>query len=381
MKKHAFLELAQAQKAGGTSYCGGLDPHLFDSPEENEAVYGKAINEETIGFYQVLAGLCNLPTSDAARYALFVAAVEEYLIRVITIVVEDCNVRVFKPQASFYEALHPLGAFLLRRVRNYIKSLEQKHSIRIVCLLDCKRGDIDTTQAHYFISLLGSLKENLGIDFTPYDFDIINVTPWMGSDVLVLQGLGLELMRKGKGLITVNLSSNPTSAEYQPLLTRQVEEGSAEELQLFIRHARDMCLLNEQYELEEDGLSHFGMVVGSTNECNGSIRAAFPGATHLVPGFGAQGGKFSKIMLELIRDQQGPRAQHNGQGAIFSSSRGTMFAWMKKYGGSDNRDNLKNDLIAAVTTFRLAERDAYEQLVVQDAGIRYPYTMEVSRKG
>jgi hypothetical protein len=88
----------------------------------------------------------------------------------------------------------------------------------------------------------------------------------------------------------------------------------------------------------------------------------------LVPGFGAQGGKFFLIMLELIRT-----GKWNGQGAIFSSSRGTMYPHLKQYGGSGDIANLEKDLIAAVNKFRESEYEAFQDQAVKDAGIKYPF--------
>jgi len=377
--KHAFVELAEAQQEARTSYCGGLDPHLFNSPEENVGVYGKVWGGEAFRMYSQLAKFMGLEGDERRKYACLLAAVEEYTLRVILTLVEECNVRVFKPQAAFYEQFGPAGLFLLQRVRNYIKQLEEEKGIRLICLLDCKRGDIATTQAAYFTGLLGNLEHALGFAFSPFGFDIINVTPWMGEDVLVLKDekgnpqLGLDLLRAGKGIITVNKSSNPSWERYQSLVSNRPDGPGPAEAPLFIHHAADLMVLDIEHDLECSGLSALGMVVGSTNVCDGNIREVFPGATLLVPGFGAQGGKFDRIMLELIRDQDGDRARWNGQGAIFSSSRGTMYPWMDKFNGSGEVGNLESDLVDAVERFREAEAVAYEEVPVRDAGIRYPY--------
>ena len=63
----------------------------------------------------------------------------------------------------------------------------------------------------------------------------------------------------------------------------------------------------------------------------------------------------------------------NGQGAIFSSSRGTMYPWMEKLGGSGDVHNLEKDLIRAVDNFRVNEKKAYETPEVQDMGTIYPF--------
>ena len=374
-KKHNFVELAEAQKVQKTLYCAGLDPHSMGSLEKNKAVYGSIdCRPDSVDTYFELARQANvcgigLQTNDRSGFAIVMAQVESYLFDVIDILVEKCNIRVFKPQYGFYEQFGFIGSFMLMRVRNYIKHLERKKDIRLICILDCKRGDIDTTQAAYFQGLIGNLRNDWGIDYAPYDLDIINVTPYMGKDVMVLEdakgnpGLGQILMKQGKGIIGVNKTSNPSGPEYQEL---HIQEREGKTIQMC--HVEDSYKWTRDYNLEYDGLSSIGLVVGSTHLCNGSIRKAFSSTTLLVPGFGAQGGKFSLIMPELIRE-----GKWNGQGAIFSSSRGTLYPFKKSYGGSGDVKNIEEDLIKAVATFREKEEEAYNQPEVIDAGIVYPF--------
>ena len=133
-------------------------------------------------------------------------------------------------------------------------------------------------------------------------------------------------------------------------------------------HVEDSYKWSQEFDLEFEGLSTIGLVVGSTHLCDGGIRRAFPGTTLLVPGFGAQGGKFFLIMLELIHE-----GKWNGLGAIFSSSRGTLFPWIKKYGGSGKVKNLEADLITAINRHKEEEEIAFNDPKVIDAGIIYPF--------
>lgn len=381
-KKHNFVELAEVQRAQKTLYCAGLDPHSFGSPEKNKEIYKDAMYKikptvDTYVFYVNLMKLSGFQCepnyaifsgTDASKFASMLMAVEAYLCVVIKILVEKCNIRVFKPQYGLYEQFGPIGGFLLMRVRNYIKELEKEKGIRLICILDCKRGDIATTQAGYFLGLMGNLLEDWGIDWAPYDFDIINVTPYMGSDVMVFgnedkPGLGLKLMRQGKGIIGVNKTSNPSGPDYQEL---HVQERDGKTIQMC--HMEDSYKWSYKYNLEYEGLSTIGLVVGSTHPCDGSIRQAFPSTTLLVPGFGAQGGKFSLIMPELIKE-----GRWNGQGAIFSSSRGTLYPFETKYGGSGDVKNMESDLINSISIFREKEEEAFNQKEVIDEGIVYPF--------
>ncbi|MEK7572468.1 MAG: orotidine-5'-phosphate decarboxylase [Patescibacteria group bacterium] len=381
MKTHAFLELAEVQRETKTMYCAGLDPHPFSGGlQGNYGVYLEALNSTDKNknknlvyfFYSDLVRFALLkgnyyapPINQVNGYVMLLSVVECYITKVIDILVKKCNIRVFKPQAGFYEQFGPLGQIMLSRIRQYIKNLEKEHG-RIICILDCKRGDIATTQSAYFLGLMGNLLESWGIDYTPFDFDIINVTPWMGLDVMVMgdkenPGFGLKLMKEGKGIIVVNKSSNPTGPQYQEQI---VDGGSTIQMQNVV----DLSLLSLYHDLEISGLSTIGLVVGSTHICEGNIRKVFPGATLLVPGFGAQGGKFTNIMQELI-----PDGEWTGQGAIFSSSRGTMYPWETKFGGSGDVKNLETDLIASISNFRIAEEEAFKESGLKEKGIIYPF--------
>lgn len=374
LQKHNFVDLALVQRQQGTLYCAGLDIHSFGSFGANMEIYGSVVNRdkyrERFLHSRAIYGklIKNIPGLESAcDFADLLAALESYLVKVIDVLVVKCNIRVFKPQSAFYESLGPAGLVLLARVREYIRELEKQRNIRLICLLDCKRGDISTTQEAYLLGLIGNLYSHWGIDYKPYDFDIINVTPWMGDDVLVLEEkgkelLGLKLMREGKGLIVVNQTSNPSGPQYQKLVV--ADRGKA----LNMCNAEDLYAHSLKYELEYAGLSTLGMVIGSTYACDGSIRKAFPTATHLVPGFGAQGGKFSLIMPELINS-----GKWNGQGAIFSSSRGTMFPFMENLGGSGLIKNLEVDLTKAIENFRVNEKKAYQDPIIEKMGILYPF--------
>jgi len=375
--KHNFVQLAEVQREQGTLYCAGLDIHPFGGWAESIRVYESVIRtirdkdyfQEAFRRYYLAIGALYPVDKAGTDLSTLLASIECYLVRVIDVLVTRADIRVFKPQAAFYAQFGPLGWMLLSRVRQYLASLEIRDKKRLIVILDCKVGDIDTTQAAYFSGLLGNLQSDWGIDYAPFNFDIINVTPWMGSDVLVLgtaekPGIGLKLMQEGKGLIVVNKSSNPSGPEYQDLCTISWDYSS----KIHMFNVKHLQAVSRDYGLEQDGLSSLGLVVGATRPCDGSIRTAFPSATMLVPGFGAQGGKFSLIMPELISE-----GKWNGQGAIFSSSRGTMFPWLEKLGGSGDVGKLEEDLIKAVEQFRINERLAYDEPEIKERGIKYPF--------
>ena len=386
--KHNFVHLAEVQREQGTLYCAGLDVHPFGSLAKNIAVYNQALNpqekdycrEVTQDYYASLLSALSVPGMEVRKdFSFLLASIEGYLIKVIDILVRKCNIRTSKPQWAFYEQFGPAGIFLLSRIRQHITELEITEGVQLITIGDVKRGDIDTTQAAYFIGLLGNLKEFWGIDYAPFNFDIINVSPWMGSDVMCFgkqgkPGLGLNLMRGGKGIIVVNKTSNPSGPEYQDISGNRLPENPDHVMSHNLKHSvqmwnvSDMSAASREHELDHDGLSSIGLVVGSTRACDGSVRLAFPTTTLLVPGFGAQDGKFSLIMPELIRE-----GKWNGQGALFSSSRGTMYPWMEKFGGSGQPQNLEDDLCVAIEKFRANEKEAYGTAAVRELGIEYPF--------
>ena len=374
MNTNSFLDVAHVQLETGTMYCGGLDIHPFPGGlRGNLDVYqtlggdGSSLSKDTFYFYISLVPsiIPSLKAGEQHNLALILSVTECYVIKVIDIMVKKCNVRVFKPQFGFYEQFGPLGLVMLSRIRQHIKTLEKEYD-RIITILDCKRGDIATTQTASFLGLMGDLYESWGINYAPFDFDIINITPWMGEDVLAIgteenPGIGLKLMREGKGIISVNKTSNPSWDQYQ---AEELVSGGT----IQMKNVADLAALSKKYELEAGGFSNIGLVVGSTHVSNGEIRSTFPSATILGPGFGAQKGKFSHIIWELIRG-----GDWAGLGALFSSSRGTLYAWEKNFGGSGDPRNLEPDLITAIGNFRIAEKKAFEEPGLEEAGIIYPF--------
>jgi|GEM_PF-1369112 len=386
---HAFLDIMEAQKQAGTLYCGGYDLHPFkpeeglgDKWEANMNIYGFRNGgqiektSETFGFYLQAAVMQGLKGKECERLAGLMAAMEDYLFFNLDVSVLRCKLTVFKPQWAFYLQFGPCGLYLLQRLRRRFDQLAKKTGRKIMAVLDCKPGDIATTQEAYFTAFIGDLWRNWGIHHSVFDFPIINPAPWMGEDVLALTDkkgnpmLGLEMLREGKGLIYVNKTSNPSGPQYQDLL---VKAEGREEMALSMLNAQDAYRLSQKYELEEDGVSQFGLVIGATYPSKGEIRKIFPTHTGLYPGFGAQSKEksasdhlrpFRMIFLDLRPD---------GFGGICSSSRNHLFPYQKGYGGSGKVENLENDLIRAVNLHRELEEQAYELPEVIDAGIQNPF--------
>lgn len=377
-KKNNFVRLAEVQRKQQTSYNVGLDPHGFGGYESSMEIYSSVLPLKSSSKYDqyrvavekyrhIMQYSGEGRRSVREQMAELLAAVEYYIKKVIDVYVREARIYTFKPQAAFYEQFGPAGMVMLAEIRRYIASTAKKIGERTITTLDCKRGDIFTTQEAYFNAYIGNLIDNWGVNYSPYNFDIMNVTPWMGEDVMALYdkgkpAKGLKLLKSGKGIICVNKTSNPSGPQYQELII----QGATVTLQML--NVADMNSISRKEKLEHQGLSSLGLVVGSTHICDGRIRITFPGTTLLVPGFGAQGGQFHKIILELIRGHR-----WNGQGAIFSSSRGSMYPFLTKYGGSGNPKNLRSDALKAIAQFRKEEKKAYETREVRKAGIGYPY--------
>lgn len=381
-EKHNFVRLAEVQQRQQTSFNVGLDPHGFGSHKASLEIYSSAVPPKFSSEYNIYMNRVDMyghimlysgvgQGLIRQQMAELLASVEFYIKKIITIYIEKARVFTFKPQAAFYEQFGPAGMIMLAEIRRFISKTGMKVGEKTVTTLDCKRGDIFTTQGAYFNAYIGDLTDDWGVEYAPYDFEIMNITPWMGEDVMVLYdkgkpAKGLKLMKAGKGIIIVNKTSNPSSPQYQELVIQK------KKVTLQMLNVADMKNISQWEKLENRGLSTIGLVVGSTHVCDGSIRLLFPGTTLLVPGFGAQGGSFEKIILEMIREER-----WNGQGAIFSSSRGSMYPFLAKYGGSGDPKNFENDAIKAVTEFRKAEKKAYQARNVVQAGIGYPYSKEI----
>jgi len=376
MKKHAFVELAEVQRITKTMYCAGLDPHPFPGGwQGNFDIYGEALSPEeknymegeVYPFYYNLIKIFTPQHQDAMKFAFTLATVECYMIKIINAMVKKCGVQVFKPQAGFFEQFGPLGYIMLARIKMHTEELERNYG-KIIIILDCKRGDIATTQAAYFLGLMGNLFESWGVNYVPFGFEIINVTPWMGLDVMVIgtkekPGIGLKLMQEGKCIIAVNNTSNPSGPRYQ----KQIIDDKGTSVQML--NVQDCALLSKEHDLEFAGLSTIGLVVGSTHICDGSIRKAFPGTTMLVPGYGAQGGKFQNVYQELIPSGN----EFAGQGQISSLSRASCYPFLIENGGSGKIKNLEEDLIISVSNFRIAEKKAFDDPILKEKGIFYPF--------
>ncbi len=371
---NAGIRLWEIQKRQGTGLCIGLDPHYDPESDLDEAFYAKFASDETKAFAELCSGVlaeCGaLRGSASDRTITFISGVTSYYLRVISSA-WSCGIRVFKPQAAFYERLTPYGMIILEILCRAIKDAARQSGEDAFLILDAKRGDIDSTQApYYWAYLTDPTTEVLPGMNGVFGFDAITVTTWMGSDVLVP---GLNFFQQGKAAIVVTRSSNPSGATLQDeiLCGESPKLRTIDTLTSLLGHrpmAHELMLyetetFSEQHDLNDRGVSPLFSVMGSTVRMSDAFRRIRPNGIALVPGFGAQGGKFENVMPLLVCE--GPLKGHIG---VLSSSRDHNFPWMKRAGGSGDPARVESEMRRAIGNFRAVEKQAY-----RSAAVDYPF--------
>lgn len=380
---NAGLRLWQVQQEQGTGLCVGLDPHLnveggvdpwfYRNYGREYAPIGDVVIFERLreSFEQMLAlsSPFLLPSQQDAR---LLSGVTMYMLNVID-VAWDAGVRVYKPQSAFYEQLAPFGQVVLGAIARRLHDLSVADGVRYFIIFDSKREDINSSMAPYYQTYLSD-----GM----FNFDAMTVTLGMGEDILTP---GIRMFKQGKGAVVVTRSSNPSGTTFQDAFFRPNSAWALSEKQERFRFSRrehdriydligarptvheallDMTSrFSAKHGLDQDGVSPIFSVMGATTKMSEVFRKLRPGGIALIPGFGAQGGKFANV--ERLIATEGPLAGHWG---ILSSSRGHTFPWMAKFGGCGDARRLHDNMHRAVRTFREAERAAYEA-----AKVDYPF--------
>jgi orotidine-5'-phosphate decarboxylase len=217
MSVSALDRLRARRAAVGSPLCLGIDPHPGRLPE--------GLPPTVAGIEAFARGLIEAAASQASAVKINVA---------------------------FFEAFGSAGWATLERVRADVPS-------EIPCILDAKRGDIETTAERYAAALFG----HLGADG-------VTLSPYLGEDAIE------PFLEAGDGLVYILArTSNPSAGRFQAL----VADGEP----IHLRVAR---WVGERWT---DG--RVGLVVGATApEELMRVREAVPGLAFLVPGVGAQGG-------------------------------------------------------------------------------------------
>jgi orotidine-5'-phosphate decarboxylase len=190
----------------------------------------------------------------------------------------------YKPNLGFYLQWGAAGIIALERTIAYIPN-------DIPIILDCKTGDIGSTQAAWGAGL-----------FDEWGVDAVTVNPFVGEDA-VLPMIG---KRPDKAVYLLARTSNPGAAVFQgdlqndDALTAKVVNGS------------------QHWPVA----GHLGYVVGSTYPGDfETIRRLAPNANFLIPGIGAQGGSIEAAT------KYGPNQSEIGRvGPAISASRSVIYA-------------------------------------------------------
>jgi orotidine-5'-phosphate decarboxylase len=157
-----------------------------------------------------------------------------------------------KINVAYFEAFGSSGWAALERTRKDVPR-------DVPCILDAKRGDIDTSAERYAAALLGHL-----------DADGVTVSPYLGEDAVE------PFLAFDQRLVyLLARTSNPSAGRFQSLV------ADGEPIHLHVA----------RWAAERWTDGRVGLVVGATAPAElERVRRAVPGPGFLVPGVGAQGG-------------------------------------------------------------------------------------------
>jgi len=201
-----------------------------------------------------------------------------------------------KPQVAMYEQFGIPGMIAYRR------TVEYSRSKGLIVIGDVKRGDIGSTSEAYARGHLAG---------KAFDVDFATVNPYLGTDGVKPF---IEVCKEyDKGIFVLVKTSNPSSGEFQDVLTG---DGRAV-YELVGQKVREWGA-----DSMEGVYSNVGAVVGATYPEQARIlRRIMPHTFILAPGYGAQGATAADLSEFFDPD---------GLGAIVNSSRGIIAAYKKE---------------------------------------------------
>lgn len=200
-----------------------------------------------------------------------------------------------KPQAACYEALGAAGMAVLE------KTIAAAKAAGLYVIGDAKRGDIGSTAEAYAQAWLGC---------GPLGCDAVTVNPYLGSD-----GIRpfLDAAKAADGDVFVLVKTSNESS-------KELQDANCGGSPLYMRTAELVRAIGAD-SIGAFGFTRLGAVVGATHPAQlTALRAAFPKAFFLVPGYGAQGGGAADCAGAF---------DSRGLGAVVNSSRAIMCAWKK----------------------------------------------------
>jgi orotidine-5'-phosphate decarboxylase len=162
-------------------------------------------------------------------------------------------------------------------------------------IADGKRGDIDVTAAAYAAALIAGTDSPFGrID--GLGADLVTVNPLMGTDAV--EPFVSAARDVGAGVLVLVRTSNPGAADIEDL---RLDGGEM----LWERIAGMVNQLGRA-GAGDSGLSDVGAVVGATEPGHLTrARELMPGATFLLPGVGAQGGRVESLSAAFAPGRAG----------------------------------------------------------------------------
>ena len=227
-----------------------------------------------------------------------------------------------KVQSAFYEQMGLPGLACMA------DTLAEARRLGYVVILDAKRGDIGSTAEAYSGAYLGAS--------APIPADFLTVNPYFGTDGV--KPFIDDCEKTGRGVFILVKTSNPSSGEFQDVLT---ERGEL----LFALVGNKVSEWGERV-MGREGYSSVGAVVGATYPEQGAkLRRRMPRVFFLLPGYGAQGA--SAAALAGCFDSR-------GRGAVVNASRSLICAYKKA--GTD-------DFVSAARDEALRMRDELRKAV------------------
>jgi orotidine-5'-phosphate decarboxylase len=209
-----------------------------------------------------------------------------------------------KPQIAFYEKYGIEGLIAYKDACDYAKS----KGLHVIA--DIKRGDIGSTSKAYSDAHIGRTDIN-GEKIQAFFSDSVTVNPYLGDDCL--KEFIEDIKEYDKGMWVLVKTSNKSSEQLQNLET----DGET-----IYKKVGDLVNNWSQGTIQSCGYSPIGAVVGATfPEEAVLLREVMPNSYFLVPGYGAQGASGKDIVNCFNKD---------GLGAIVNSSRGIIFAYLKR---------------------------------------------------
>ncbi len=273
MKKGFRKMLAERQEKIGSCLCVGLDP----LPEKMPARFNK-------------------------KKRIISTNVANWMIWVVDQTAEFTS--MYKPQRAYWEAMMG-GEEALRKVIHHI----HKNYPDIPVFLDCKRGDIDRTQARY-------RDAHFEID----EVDGMNFSPYMGEDTMSAL---VDKDNMWHAIVGLCYTSNPKAREMQDPELKSGEKYWEFVAKTILRWSQELNITENSglvmaaaYEYPKGSGIVYSKHLKRCREIVGDL------LWFLIPGVGTQGG-FVKQTIKDAFVGYGSIAINSSSGIIFAENPGT----------------------------------------------------------